>query len=78
MICLDCSPSRLKGIGRDVGRKLRQTASLMIGQPDYEAYLAHWTLNHPGVAAMSRTEFFRNREDRRFGGGIATGGFRCC
>jgi uncharacterized short protein YbdD (DUF466 family) len=50
----------------------------MVGQPDYDAYVAHWTLNHPGVAAMTRTEFFRNREDRRFGGGIATGGFRCC
>ncbi|HUO54827.1 MAG TPA: YbdD/YjiX family protein [Rhodoblastus sp.] len=74
MICLDCSPSRLKGIGR----KLRQTASLMVGQPDYETYLAHWRGAHPDVAPMTRTEFFRNREDRRYGGGVSTGGFRCC
>jgi uncharacterized short protein YbdD (DUF466 family) len=74
MICLDCSPSRLKSLGQ----KLRQTASLMCGQPDYDAYRAHWVSNHPDETPMTRTEFFRNREDRRFGGGVATGGFRCC
>jgi uncharacterized short protein YbdD (DUF466 family) len=74
MICLDCSPSRLKGIGR----KLRQTAALMVGQPDYDAYLAHWSSTHPDQAPMNRREFFRNREDRRFGGGFESGGFKCC
>lgn len=74
MICLDCSPSRLKNIGR----KLRQTASLMIGQPDYETYLAHWRQFHPDETPMTRVEFFRNREERRYGGGVSSGGFRCC
>lgn len=74
MICLDCSPSRLKGLGR----KLRQTAALMCGQPDYDTYLAHFSRTHPDGKPMNRTEFFRNREDRRFGGGAETGGFRCC
>lgn len=78
MICLDCSPSRLKGIGRDLARKLSQTASLMCGQPDYDGYLAHWSRVHPDAKPMTRTEFFRNREDRRFGGGVETGGFKCC
>jgi len=73
MICLDCSPSRLKGIGR----KIRQTAALMVGQTDYDGYLAHWRRVHPDEAPMTRTEFFRNREDRRFGMGN-NGGFRCC
>jgi uncharacterized short protein YbdD (DUF466 family) len=50
----------------------------MCGQPDYDAYRAHWVSNHPDETPMTRTEFFRNREDRRFGGGVATGGFRCC
>jgi uncharacterized short protein YbdD (DUF466 family) len=50
----------------------------MIGQPDYEAYLAHWRQFHPGETPMTRVEFFRNREDRRYGGGVSTGGFRCC
>ncbi|MGP8171214.1 YbdD/YjiX family protein [Rhodoblastus sp.] len=74
MICLDCSPSRLKTLGR----KLRQTAALMVGQPDYETYLAHWRQVHPDQTPMTRVEFFRNREDRRYGGGVSTGGFKCC
>lgn len=74
MICLDCSPSRLKHLGR----KLAQTASLMIGQPDYDIYVAHARANHPDQAPMNRAEFFRERESRRFGGGISTGGFKCC
>jgi uncharacterized short protein YbdD (DUF466 family) len=50
----------------------------MIGQPDYETYLEHWRQVHPDTPPMTRTEFFRNREDRRYGGGIESGGFRCC
>lgn len=76
MTCLECSPSRLR-LG-DIGRRLRQTARLMVGQPDYDNYLAHWTKFHPEATPMTPKEFFRNREDRRFGGGAETGGFRCC
>jgi len=50
----------------------------MVGQPDYDAYLAHWSSTHPDQAPMNRREFFRNREDRRFGGGFESGGFKCC
>jgi uncharacterized short protein YbdD (DUF466 family) len=50
----------------------------MCGQPDYDNYLAHFSRTHPDDKPMNRTEFFRNREDRRFGGGVQTGGFRCC
>lgn len=74
MTCQECSPSRL----RLFTKRVRQTASLMVGQPDYDNYLAHWAKFHPDEIPMTRTEFFRNREDRRFGGGVATGGFRCC
>jgi uncharacterized short protein YbdD (DUF466 family) len=70
---MECSPSRLKGFTR----KLRQTVNLMVGQPDYENYLAHRVTNHPGETPMTPTEFFRNREDRRFGVGNNSG-FRCC
>jgi uncharacterized short protein YbdD (DUF466 family) len=49
----------------------------MVGQPDYDAYVAHLARNHPGQAAMTRPEFFRNREAARFGMGN-NGGFRCC
>ncbi len=76
MSCPDCGPSRLERFGR-LARKVRQTAALMVGQPDYETYLAHRAQVHPDEAPMSRTEFFRNREDRRFGVGNNSG-FRCC
>ncbi|WP_294541763.1 YbdD/YjiX family protein [uncultured Rhodoblastus sp.] len=76
MTCQDCSPPRLS-FG-EFGRRLRQTARLMVGQPDYENYVAHSAKLHPDLIPMTRTEFFRNREDRRFGGGTDTGGFRCC
>ncbi len=76
MTCQECSPSRLR-FG-DIARRLRQTARLMVGQPDYDVYLAHWVKFHPDEIPMNPTEFFRNREDRRFGGGVETGGFRCC
>jgi len=55
--------------------RLRETARLMVGQPSYEAYLAHMAAHHPERAPMSRTAFFRDREQTRYGG---KGGGRCC
>lgn len=60
-----------------VGRRLRQTARLMIGVPDYETYLAHRRANHPDLPVMNKTEFFRDSQDRRYGGGTKAA-FRCC
>ncbi|MGO4410498.1 YbdD/YjiX family protein [Brevundimonas sp. 2YAF1] len=47
----------------------------MIGQPDYDAYVAHAKATHPDQPPLDRTAFFRLHEQRRFGG---SGGFRCC
>jgi uncharacterized short protein YbdD (DUF466 family) len=55
-------------------RLLRQTARLMVGQPSYEAYLEHLRERHPARQPMTRVEFFRNREQARYG----QGGGRCC
>jgi len=52
------------------------TARLMVGLPSYDAYLAHMAQTHPDQPPMSYAEFFRNRQDARFGG--RSGGFRCC
>lgn len=57
------------------GRDARRTASLMIGQPDYQAYVEHAQARHPDQAPLDKTAFFRLHEQRRFGG---SGGFRCC
>ena len=61
----------------DAMRRARQTARLMVGLPDYEAYLAHRRAAHPGEPTMSREEFHRERTERRYGGGVDRIG-RCC
>ena len=57
------------------GRGVRRTAGLMIGQPDYDAYVAHASATHPDQPPLDKTAFFRLHEQRRFGG---AGGFKCC
>ena len=54
-----------------------QGARLMVGVPDYDAYVAHMRRNHPDRPVMTYPEFFRDRQDARYG---ADGrqGFRCC
>ncbi|WP_311268912.1 CstA-like transporter-associated (seleno)protein [Sphingobium sp. WCS2017Hpa-17] len=53
----------------------RRTARLMVGLPDYDAYLRHMAVHHPDRPAMNRTEFFRDRQEARYGG---KNGGRCC
>ncbi|WP_374576919.1 YbdD/YjiX family protein [Phenylobacterium sp.] len=60
----------------DLARCLCDGARLMVGVPNYETYVAHMAATHPGQAPMTRAEFFRDRQDARYGGG--KGGFRCC
>lgn len=52
-------------------------ARLMVGQGDYEVYAAHIRKTHPDQTPMTEREFFRNRENARFGAGNRNG-FRCC
>ncbi|PBN45065.1 YbdD/YjiX family protein [Sphingobium sp. D43FB] len=54
---------------------LRQTARLMVGMPDYDAYLRHCEAHHPGQPVMDRITFFRDRQEARYGG---KNGGRCC
>ncbi|MFS0850862.1 YbdD/YjiX family protein [Novosphingobium panipatense] len=56
-------------------KALRAMLRLMVGQPSYDAYLAHMAQRHPHATPMSRVEFFRNREQARYGG---AGGGKCC
>ncbi|MDP4021940.1 YbdD/YjiX family protein [Methylobacterium sp. NEAU 140] len=52
-------------------------ARLMVGQGDYQTYADHVRRTHPDQEPMTELEFFRNRENARFGVGN-TSGFRCC
>ena len=60
-----------------IGRYLGQTAHLMVGQPSYETYASHLRGQHPERAVMSYEEFFRERQQARYGGGNGRMG-RCC
>lgn len=70
-------PETMRGRAAFVLRCLCDGARLMVGQPNYEAYAAHIRATHPDAEPMTPTEFFREREAARFGGG-SRGGFRCC
>ena len=58
-------------------KHVAQCARLMVGQPDYDAYVQHVRQHHPDRPVMSYAEFFREREDARYGGGKGRVG-RCC
>jgi len=61
-----------------VCRAARETAHLMVGVPDYDRYVAHIRATHPETEPMTRSAFFRDATDRRYGGGGRTGVMRCC
>lgn len=56
---------------------LGQAARMMIGIPDYDNYVAHMKKNHPDKTIMTYEEFFKERQEARYGG-KGKGGFRCC
>lgn len=59
---------------RVVWSTLARTARLAVGVPDYETYVRHRAQAHPGEPVMSYEEFFRSRQDARYGRGAS----RCC
>ncbi|MFZ4285532.1 YbdD/YjiX family protein [Variovorax sp. HJSM1_2] len=62
-----------------MGRYLGQTALLMVGMPNYDSYAAHQRSQHPDAPVMSYEEFFRERQEARYGGGGKGGRVgRCC
>lgn len=74
MNCQWCSP--LPSIVK-YGRLLKQTANLMVGVPDYQNYVEHRMRTHPDEPVMTEDEFFRDRQDRRYGVGPGSA-MRCC
>ena len=55
-------------------RTLRQCLRLMVGVPEYDTYVAHMRNKHPHLTVMSYQEFFRERQEARYGGKVS----RCC
>ncbi|MCT0062612.1 YbdD/YjiX family protein [Proteus mirabilis] len=60
------------------GKYLGQAARMLIGIPDYDNYVQHMKDNHPDKPVMTYNEFFRERQEARYGGGDGKDGFRCC
>lgn len=60
-----------------VGKYLGQAARLMVGVPDYDNYVQHMKLTHPELPVMTYEEFFRERQEARYGGADGRPG-RCC
>ena len=56
------------------GRYLGQSMRLMVGLPEYDTYLAHMERTHPDQRPMTYEEFFRERQEARYGGSRAS----CC
>lgn len=54
-----------------------QAARLMVGVPDYETYVQHRKMVHPGAPIMTYEEFFRACQERRYTGGQGRTP-RCC
>lgn len=63
-----------------IGRRLGQAGYLMVGMPDYQTYVEHMRRCHPDRIVMSYPEFFRDRQQARYGGGKDGKGrpVRCC
>jgi uncharacterized short protein YbdD (DUF466 family) len=53
-----------------------QTARLMVGVPDYDTYVRHRQMTHPGQPVMTYDEFFVERQEARYA--IGKGRFRGC
>jgi uncharacterized short protein YbdD (DUF466 family) len=66
--------AQLAGDVQQAGRYLVQSLRLMVGVPDYGAYLRHMAATHPDQEPMNYEAFFRERQDARYGS--RTG--RCC
>lgn len=57
-------------------RQLSQSLRLMVGVPEYSTYVDHMKIAHPDRPIMSNEEFFRERQEARYGGNGKIS--RCC
>lgn len=72
--CLE--PAMFGNLG-EAKKYLGQASKMLIGIPDYDNYVEHMKTNHPDKPYMTYNEFFRERQEARYGGG-GEGGVRCC
>lgn len=56
----------LKNVIRTMGQ-LSKSLRLMVGMPEYSTYVDHMKMAHPDQSIMSYEEFFRERQEARYG-----------
>lgn len=56
-------------------RYCRRIARATLGLPNYDAYLRHMAEHHPERTPMDYAQFFRDRQQARYG---SSGAGRCC
>lgn len=68
--------AKIAGVAGIAGgvRTLRQSLRLMVGVPEYDTYVAHMRDKHPHLPVMSYQQFFRERQEARYGSKVS----RCC
>ena len=59
---------------RERARSLCSACRQVFGIPDYERYLAHAAVWHPGAPVLTPRDFFAQAIERKYG----KGGARCC
>ena len=59
------------GVGRGrlaaLWQRSRHFGAMLVGVPDYDAYVRHMAEKHPELAAMTREQFVRSRMEARLG-----------
>ncbi|WP_068857734.1 YbdD/YjiX family protein [Perlucidibaca aquatica] len=65
----DAGASVVLGRGRlaTLWQQGRHFGAMLVGVPDYDAYVRHMTEKHPELAAMTREQFVRSRMEARLG-----------
>ena len=56
----------LKNVTRTMGQ-LSKILRLMVGVPEYSTYVDYMKMAHPDQSIMSYEEFFRERQEARYG-----------
>lgn len=60
---------------RAILRRVAEGARLMVGLPDYAAYVEHMQRAHPDAPLLTHAQFMHEMQQRRYGG---KGNSRCC
>ena len=54
-----------------VYNQVSQSLRLMVGVPEYSQYVAHMKTVHPDRTIMTEVQFYRERQEARYGGKVS-------